>query len=132
MMSQPQQRWLLEMPNTLSRRDLEALNKLENPPSRNRALATDKTLEEEMRLIPNTLMGRRNTTSNIQSHSPYIETCKDSVPTTDCVERLYQVTDAVLAICGIVVVISFVASLGIGILGISRIQQGLDFYTKWE
>ena len=131
-MSQPQQQQLLELPNTLSRNDLEALNKIENAPSRNRALTTTTNFEEELRVTPNPLTGRRNTTSNIQCHSPYIETCKDFVPTTDCVERLYQVTDAVLVICGIVVVISFVASLGIGILGISRIQQGLDFYTKRE
>ena len=131
-MSQPQQQQLLELPNTLSRNDLEALNKLENAPSRNRALTTTTNFEEELRVVQNPLVGRRNTTSNIQFHSSNIETCNDLVPTTDCVEKLYQVTDAVLVICGIVVVISFVASLGIGILGISRIQQGLDFYTKWE
>ena len=131
-MRQPHQRQLLELPNALSRSDLESLNRLENPPSRNRALTTDSHFKEELRVMQNPLEGRRNTTSNIQYNSQNIETCKDFVPTTNCVERLYQVTDAVLVICGIVVVISFVASLGIGILGISRIQQGLDFYTKWE
>ena len=131
-MSQPHQRQLLDLPNTLSRSDLESLNKLENPPSRNRTLTTTSHFQEELRVMQNPLEGRRNTTSNIQFNPPNIEACKEFVPTSDCVERLYQVTDAVLVICGIVVVISFVASLGIGILGISRIQQGLDFYAKWE
>ena len=128
-MNQPRQKQLLEVPLVIPKTDATTLNNLQNSPSPSRASA------EEMRVIPNQITIRRHTTANIQIHSPNVAACADFVPSTDCVERLYQVTDAILVICGVVVVISFVISLGISVLGISRIQQGLDFYTKtfgWE
>ena len=50
---------------------------------------------------------------------------------------LYTVTDLILIIYGIIVFISCGLSLGVAVLGIARIQKGLDYYTmhyheKWE
>ena len=117
-MSQPQQRRLLNLPRTLSR---------------SRSATTD--FEEEMRTMPAPSIERRNTTSGIPIRSPNRGTRTDFVPTTECLERLYQVTDIVLIICGIVIIIACVMSIVIGILGITRKLQGLDYYTdifRWE
>ena len=129
-MSQPHQRTFLDLPKTLPRSQSQ-----EYPPSRNRARSTTTDFEEEMREMPNPSIERRNTISNVPIHSPNIATWNDFVPTTDCLERLYQVTDVVLVICGIVVIIAVLLSIGIGILGISRKLNGLGYYTKsdgWE
>ena len=47
------------------------------------------------------------------------------------------VTEMILIFCGIIVLISCVLSIVVAILGISRTQKGLDYYTKsyheqWE
>ena len=130
-MSQPQQRQLLDLPKTLLRSQNQ-----ENQPARNRARSTNTHFEEEMRAMPIPLIERRNTNSNVPIRSPNIATLNDFAPTTDCLERLYQVTDVVLVICGIVVIIAVLISIGIGILGISRKLQGLGYHTdsfyRWE
>ena len=130
-MSQPRQRKLLDLPKTLSRSQSQ-----EYPTSRNRARSTTTDFEEEMREMPTPSIEGRNTISNVPIRSPNIATLNDFVPTTDCLERLYQVTDVVLVICGIVVIIAVLISIGIGILGISRKLQGLGYYTdsfcRWE
>ena len=100
-MSQLHQRQLLDHPQTLSRSERQ-----ENTPLINRSRSTTADSDEEMRAMPN--IGTE----------------------TDCLERLYQVTDVVLVICGIMVIIAVVVSIGIGILGISRKLQGLGFYTN--
>lgn len=58
--------------------------------------------------------------STVLIRTPNVRTWTEFVPTTDCLERLYQVTDIVLIICGIVVIIAVVITIAIGILGISR------------
>ena len=129
-MSQPQQRRLLNLPRTLSRSQSQGFS-----PPRNRGRSTTTDFEEEMRTMPAPSMGRRNTTSNIPIRSPNRGTRTDFVPTTECLERLYQVTDIVLIICGIVIIIACVMSIVIGILGITRKLKGLEFYTDnfgWE
>ena len=93
-MSQPHKRQLLDHPQTLSRSERQ-----ENTPLINRARSTTTDSEEEMRAMP------------------------DIGTETNCLERLYQVTDVVLVICGIVVIISVLFSIGIGILGIFRKLQ---------
>ena len=50
---------------------------------------------------------------------------------------LYTVTELILIIFGIIVLVSCGMSLGVAVLGIARIQKGLDYYTKhyhekWE
>ena len=88
-----------------------------------------------MRAMPTPLIERRNMVSTVLIRSPNVRTWSDFVPTPDFLERLYQVTDIVLIICGIVVVIAIVMSIAIGILGISRKLKGLDYYTipfEWE
>ena len=117
-MSQPHKRQLLDHPQTLSRSERQ-----ENTPLINRARSTTTDFEEEIRAMPTPSMERRNTTPSLPISSPNIGTRTDFVPTTDCLERLYQVTDVVLVICGIVVIISVLFSIGIGILGIARKLQ---------
>ena len=124
-MSQPHQKQLLDHPKILSRSQSQG-----NSPTRNRARPVATGFEEEMRAMPTPSMERRNTISNLPNRS-----WTDFVPTTDCLERLYQVTDVVLVICGIVVIIAVLLSIGIGILGISRKLNGLGYHTKsngWE
>ena len=78
---------------------------------------------------------RRNTIPNLPIRVPNRGRWTEFVPTTDCLERLYQVTDVVLVICGIVVFIAVLLSIGIGILGISRKLNGLGYNKKsnrWE
>ena len=124
-MRQPHRRQLLDHQKTLSRSQYQ-----KNPPSRNRARSTTTDFEEEMMAMPNQSMERRNTIPNVPIRSPNTGKRADFVATTDCLERLYQVTDVVLVICGIVVIIAVLFSIGIGILGISRKLQGLGFYTN--
>ena len=129
-MSQPHRRQLFDHPKTLSRGQYQ-----KNPTSRNRDRSTTTDFEEEMREIPTPSIEGRNTISNVPIQTPNIATGNDFVPTTDCLERLYQVTDVVLVICGIVVIIAVLFSIGIGILGISRKLQGIGYYTNsfgWE
>ena len=121
-MSQPHQKQLLDHPKILSRSQSQG-----NSPTRNRARPVATGFEEEMRAMPTPSIERRNTISNLPIRFPNIGTY---VPTTDCLERLYQVTDIVLVICGIVVIIAVLLSIGIGILGISRKLNGLGYYTK--
>ena len=50
---------------------------------------------------------------------------------------LHIVTELILIISGIIVFVSCGLSLGVAVLGIARIQKGLDYYTKhyhekWE
>ena len=50
---------------------------------------------------------------------------------------LYIVTEMILVICGLIIVVSCALTFGVAILGISRTQKGLDYYTKsyhdkWE
>ena len=117
-MSQPHQRQLFDHPQTLSRSERQ-----ENTPLINRARSTTTDFEEEMRAMPNQSMERRNTIPNVPIRSPNTGRRADFVPTTDCLERLYQVTDVVLVICGIVVIISLLFSIAICILGILRKLQ---------
>ena len=124
-MSQPHQRQLLDHPKILSRSQSQG-----NSPTRNRARSTTTGFEEEMRAMPTPSMERRITVSNLPIRNPNIGTWTEFVPTTDCLERLYQITDVVLVICGIVVIIAVLLSIGIGILGISRKLNGLGYYTK--
>ena len=125
-MSHSQRRKTLGVPSNLSRKEFISLNDLSTSPcSAREDMPTIGMLE-----VPNPTTERRNTTSNISIQSSNI--VMSIVPTTDYVERLYQVTDVVLVFCGIVVVISFIATIGIAILGISRIHIGLDYYTKTD
>ena len=129
-MSRPHKRHLLNLQKPLSR-----TQSLENLQSRNRAQVTTTDYEEEMRAMPTPLIERRNMVSTVLIRSPNVRTWSDFVPTPDFLERLYQVTDIVLIICGMVVVIAVVMSIAIGILGISRKLKGLDYYTipfEWE
>ena len=50
---------------------------------------------------------------------------------------LYIVTEMILVICGLIIVVSCALTFGVAMLGISRTQKGLDYYTKsyhekWE
>ena len=64
----------------------------------------------------------------------------DTIPTTTTttyLDLLHLATELILIICGIIVIVSCVLSLGIAVLGICRLQKGLDYYTKsyleeWE
>ena len=49
--------------------------------------------------------------------------------TNDRYERLYQATDIVLVVFGLIVFVSLMISLGIFIFGQSRIYRGLDSYV---
>ena len=60
-----------------------------------------------------------------------------STTTTTYLDLLHIATELILIICGIIVIVSCVLSLGIAVLGICRLQKGLDYYTKpyleeWE
>ena len=60
-----------------------------------------------------------------------------STTTTTYLDLLHLATELILIICGIIVIVSCVLSLGIAVLGICRLQKGLDYYTKpyleeWE
>lgn len=78
--------------------------------------------------VPSSNAGRRNTSPNIPTTQNNI--ARNTNDKMNFEEMLFLVTDVVLVLCGIVVVISFIASVGIGILGLSRIHSGLDFYSK--
>ena len=128
-MSRPHQRHLLDL------KPLSRTQSLENLPSRNRAQITTTDYEEEMRAMPTALIKRRNMVSTVLIRTPNVRTWTEFVPIADFLERLYQVTDIVLIICGIVVIIAVVMSIAIGILGISRKLKSLDYYTisfEWE
>ena len=50
---------------------------------------------------------------------------------------LHIVTEMILIICGLIILVSCGLTFGVAILGISRTQKGLDYYTKsyhekWE
>ena len=50
---------------------------------------------------------------------------------------LYIVTEMILIICGLIIVVSCSLTFGVAMLGVSRLQKGLDYYTKsyhekWE
>ena len=123
-MSRPHQRQLLDLRKPLSRTQGQ-----ENPPSRNSAYGTTTDYEEEMRAMPTGLIERRGTVSTVLIRPPNVGTWTDYFSTIDWLERLYQVTDIVLIICGTVVIIAVVLSIGIGILGIYRKMNGLEYYT---
>ena len=124
-MKQPQQRRLLNLPRAPSRSQSQGFSR-----PRNRGRSTTTDFEEEMRTMPAQSIGRRYTTLNIPMRSPNRGTRTDFDPTAECLERLYQVTDIVLIICGIVIIIACVMSIVIGILGITGKLQGLDYYKN--
>ena len=125
-MSQSQRRKTLGVPTNLSRAECISLNDLGTVSASSCAPRQDMPTSGMLE-VPNLPTARRNTTSSISIPS---NIAMSIVPTTDYVEWLYQVTDVVLVFCGIVVIISFFATIGISILGISRIHKGLDYYTK--
>ena len=44
---------------------------------------------------------------------------------------LHIVTELILIIFGMIVIVSCGVSLGIAVLGIARVQRGLEYYTKY-
>ena len=86
-MSRPHQRHLLDL------KPQSRTQSLENLPSRNIAQVTATDYEEEMRAMPTALIERRSMVSTVLIRSPNVRTWTDFVLTTDCLERLYQVTE---------------------------------------
>ena len=54
---------------------------------------------------------------------------RNTVEVTNRLERLYKATDIILIICGIIIAISVMISLGIFIFGQCRINRGLENYV---
>ena len=131
-MTQNQTSQRKEITTIASRKEFTSIDNVENPLSatRNRKRSASISFGKEVIITSIAIKEGIKTNSTIRTRASSASNITTFVNnTTDWLERLYKVTDAVLVICGIVIAISLIISLLIAILGILRIQRGLEYFT---